>query len=642
MFALLSLAVLFAIGRRGPHDDPASIPIVDRSASPVAVTGSAINEPPPIELPESPTPPVQAPTPAPEGKTVVVPPAEVAPATPGPETSETQGPPSPPNVASTSEKEEPKVEPAMRPVSVFENQVDHAIRGGVQYLKGMQRPDGSWSDVGNEAKTGTTSLSTLALLSAGEKLESPTIQRALDYLDVYSASNLKSTYAIALQTMVFAATQPDLDRLRRIANNVAWLERAQIKPADPRKWAGSWTYSDSKRTRSGDNSNTQYALLGLHAASEVGAAVNPEVWSSTRSYWESSQKQDGSWAYTRDSRNSTASMTSAGVSSLIISRHWSLPLKGSESLIGEKIRDCGNNAVDSNVERGLDWLAKHFEIDQNYGNGQQWKFYYLYGLERAGRLAGIRFIGRNDWYRVNAADLVDQHDKSSGSWAGMLNEADRVLATCFAILFLSKGRAPILINKLRHGATGSASKKAGASPDWNNDPDDVRNLVDIISRERKTLLTWQVVDSRTATVPDLLRAPILFFNGHRAAELTTDEQKTLKAYVNQGGFILADACCDNSAFDRGFRTMMKTMFPETEHELRPLAENHPIWRAKHLINPGVHPLWGIQQGARTSVLYSARDLSCYWNQAHRDPSNRVATEALELGQNIVEYVTSGK
>ena len=100
--------------------------------------------------------------------------------------------------------------------------------------------------------------------------------------------------------MVFAAAEPERD-LNRIPANVDWLERAQIKPGDPVYWPGSWTYSSSKRNQPGDNSNTQYALLGLNAATEVGVPVKPEVWTLARTYWERSQKHDGSWAYTPDS-----------------------------------------------------------------------------------------------------------------------------------------------------------------------------------------------------------------------------------------------------------------------------------------------------------------------------------------------------
>ena len=97
--------------------------------------------------------------------------------------------------------------------------------------------------------------------------------------------------------------------------------------------------------------------------------------------------------------------------------------------------------------------------------GQQWKHYFLYGLERAGRLAGIRFFGQHDWYRLGAEELVHTQTGSAGSGRGLTETP--VVATSFALLFLAKGRAPVLVNKLRHGPRG----------DWNHDPDDVRNLV---------------------------------------------------------------------------------------------------------------------------------------------------------------------
>ena len=102
--------------------------------------------------------------------------------------------------------------------------------------------------------------------------------------------------------MVFAAAEPERDQLR-IANNVSWLERAQIKQGDPVNWPGSWTYSDSKRTRPGDNSNTQYALLGLHAASEVGSSRETRgVGTGARQYWEKAQNKKTAAGPTRPTR----------------------------------------------------------------------------------------------------------------------------------------------------------------------------------------------------------------------------------------------------------------------------------------------------------------------------------------------------
>ena len=56
---------------------------------------------------------------------------------------------------------------------VTSEQVENAIRQGVRFLKERQLPDGSWVDADQAAKTGTTSLAAIALLTAGEKPNSP-------------------------------------------------------------------------------------------------------------------------------------------------------------------------------------------------------------------------------------------------------------------------------------------------------------------------------------------------------------------------------------------------------------------------------------------------------------------------------------
>ena len=79
---------------------------------------------------------------------------------------------------------------------------------------------------------------------------------------------------------------------------------------------------------------------------------------------------------------------------------------------------------------------------------------------------------------------------------------------------------------------------------------------------------------------------------------------------------------------------MKEIFPEPEYKLKPLSDDHPVWRAKHLLTPGAYPLWGIEHGCRTVVIYSPKDLSCYWNQAERVPDNTAVILATRVGQNV--------
>ncbi len=506
---------------------------------------------------------------------------------------------------------------------VTSEEVEQAIRSGVKFLKERQRADGSWPDAAPNARTGSTSLVALALLTAGENPDSPTIQQVLSFLRGYSPQQLNSTYAIGLQTMVFAAADPETDRARLVAN-VDWLERAQHKDPRRERWAGNWSYTE-QRANPGDNSNTQYALLGLNAASEAGIPVRPEVWALSRAYFEVFQNRDGGWGYTPQQKQSTASMTCAGIASLIIC--GSRRFQSLENLQGETIRQCGEGALDPFLNRGIDWLANHFDVRQNLGHGQQYKLYYLYGLERAGRLAGVRFFGQNDWYRLGAEELVRTQNKLSGFWSG--GGENEIVGTSLALLFLAKGRAPVLINKLSHLPRG----------DWNKDADDVRNMVSLVSREWKHLLTWQAVDPSTATIQDMLQAPIAFFNGHNAPEFPLRARQNLREFIEQGGFIFAEACCGSSEFDNGFKRLVKEIFPEDEYRLRPLSPEHPVWRAKHLLNPEIHPLWGIEHGCRTVLIYSPHDLSCYWNQLERSPTNPAVIKALRVGENVIDFAT---
>jgi Domain of unknown function (DUF4159) len=538
-------------------------------------------------------------------------------------------------------------------------EVERAIRNGIQYLKGIQKEDGSWAEVDNDSIPGTTCLVTLALLNAGEPTDSLTISRALQWLRKFEAaiparvetpraslpgqakvpekkpqvavdsgSSRNSVYAISLQTTVFAAAGAEQDR-ERIARNARWLEAAQIGPGRRAGTVGSWSY---KMTSAGygDNSNSFYALLGLEAAAEAGFRVRNETWTLADESWSNGKRKDGGWSYTLQPVSvSTASMTCEGIASLILAR--TRRNVGEEHVERAAIVSCGNGVLDRKLTDGIDWMAAHFQVNGNFGASSQWKYYYLHALERVGHLSGRKYIGKHDWFREGADELIHTQDKAKGSWQGMQLERAPAIATSFALLFLSRGRAPVLVQKASH-APGI---------DWMNDLDDVRNLVKTVSCDWKQPLNWQIADLND--VQAVLNAvPIMFLNGHFAPELTEGEKMALRTYVEKGGFILAEACCGRAEFDKGFREIVSQIVPDPASKLLPIADEHPVWRAPHAVKPGEHPLWGVESGGRTVLIYSPGDLSCGWNQRDRSPDSPVADRALQVGQNIVDYATGRK
>jgi len=517
-------------------------------------------------------------------------------------------------------------------------QVREAINKAVKYLKQQQTKNGSWSDwVGQPG--GVTALCTLALLEAGLEPEDPDLQRALAWLRKH---RFQTTYAVSLQTMVFCKAQPSRDPLL-IHQNVKWLEGKQIISGQRK---GAWGYPGMK----GDNSNSQFALLGLHEAQRVGVEVSDRTWRLAKAYWEDCQNADGSWGYYKG-LSGTGSMTCAGIASLVITSDKVRP--SDAEAIGDKIRCCGKSASDDGrLQRALQWLGRNFRVSGNPGAARPgiWMLYYLYGVERTGRLTAARFIGGHDWYREGADFLVHKQDALSGFWLGEFHaeQRDPRIATSLALLFLSKGRRPVLLGKLKHGADA----------DWNRHRSDVDNLTRYVETRWKRDLTWQIVDLQAARVEDLLQSPVLYYCGKssplpQAAATRQRLAGKLRDYLDRGGFLFAEGYCGGSDFDRGFRRLIEEMFPEPEYQLRLLEPEHPIWRAEAAVNPNhLRPLWGLEFGCRTSIIYAPFDpprpsLSCLWelSRSGRGKKSSPAVQAQidaarTIGINVLAYATN--
>src|SRR5262245_47201238 len=154
------------------------------------------------------------------------------------------------------------------PKEALVDQVRDGIRRGVQYLRDKQVVSddgkGHW-ELAPELfmlKGGETSLALLALLNSGVKPDDLAVERGLNYLRGLPLQDDSWTYSVSLQTMVFAVAGHARDR-ERVQRNVEWLIKARVMSGE--RLLG-WTYKQPRGVDNPDNSNTQYALLGLHEA----------------------------------------------------------------------------------------------------------------------------------------------------------------------------------------------------------------------------------------------------------------------------------------------------------------------------------------------------------------------------------------
>ena len=159
-----------------------------------------------------------------------------------------------------------------------------------------------------------------------------------------------------------------------------------------------------------------------------------------------------------------------------------------------------------------------------------------------------------------------------GSWGGHVDNHNhnKIPDTCFGLMFLARGRAAVMMNKLDYRPAGGDK---GREPTWNQRPRDVANIARWVGKQREKDLNWQIVNLR-APVEELHDAPILYISGRDALTFTAEEEAKLRQYVEEGGMILGHADCGNKSFADSFKNLGQKLFPA--YEFRELPSTHPI------------------------------------------------------------------
>jgi hypothetical protein len=506
---------------------------------------------------------------------------------------------------------------------------------------------------------GPTACAIYGLLAGGENPQDPRLAPAIAWL---GKQELHGHYAIAMRAQMYPFLP---DPTASEAKTPGTLSRKQMAERDAHTLthdmyasgenAGLYSYytDDNWVPQKNwcDMSVSQISVLGVWACEQAGADVPASYWQAVDAAWRKYQHPDGSWPYTPGKPEARGSMTAAGVATLHITQEYLMMNAG--------FNVCRGGSRNDNIDRGLDW------IDKNIGgllqSSGEYGLYQMYGIERIGVASGRKYFGAVDWGAVGADYLV-KHQNRDGSFGNVdqFHDPLKVPDTTFAILFLVRGRAPVIMNKLEYGEsppaatatlalapagavkpavpplrlTGTGPAPNGPFDPWNERPRDIANFAHWSGYQLETFFTWQIVNLKVR--PDeLLDAPILYISGSQPLAFNDEEVKKLREFAEDGGLILGNADCANAGFTKSFIDLGKKLFPK--YEFRELPPNHIIFAGENF-RPGkwkTRPtLSGVSNGVRElMLLIPDADPSRSW-QVRSDVSR---LDMFQFGFNIYQY-----
>lgn len=321
-------------------------------------------------------------------------------------------------------------------------EVDAAIARGVAFLKEEQQRSGEWNYTFNLNHTlGITALAGLALLENGVKADDPSIARAEEVVRTL-AKRSDQTYDLSLAILFLSRvkkTGQGDDLIRRLVARLDaggpdgfWAYKVPLRDEDaPRSSKG--TRRRSRPNGDGDNSNTQFALLGMWAGGRHGYDSNGSL-EAIEAHFRKSQISTGRWGYAPGDMGRD-SMTCAGLMGLAIS--------SARPALAERQTARARGAALA-ADPAFVAALKAVSTDARK-IGHQSDIYYLWSLERVCVALGLRDLDGFDWYSSGASELLRRQDPDGG-WPN--EQWGRLPNTCLALLFLRKANLAFELDRV--------------------------------------------------------------------------------------------------------------------------------------------------------------------------------------------------
>ncbi len=492
---------------------------------------------------------------------------------------------------------------------LYGRQVDEAIEKAQKWLLDQQEKSGAWSEnekFWHKYESGVTGVVTYALLKSGISAQNDQLERALAWMAEHPSD---LTYELAFRVGCWAAThkQTQGKYRKRMYEDARKLVRGS--------YGGAYTYEVNKNaTRYGekkkkwDNSNSQYGLLGAWSYHRITNEVPLGYFRLVAGHWHQCQKRNGSWYYDEKRQKDSVTMTAAGLASLFVCY---------DNLYASRFVDCKGSNVYRRVEEGLKWFSENF---QDVGKSKL--YYHMYGIERVGLACGYKYFGKGkvDWYKWGVKELLERQ-RNDGSWKSSGNHSGNdEVATSYALLFLIRGRSPVLFNKLEWNG------------DWNNRPRDLASVTRWIGDQYEREFAWQIIHAN-APVREWHDAQILYISAEKDPDFTDEEIAKLREFVDQGGTIFSVTECGGQGFRKGIRDAYKKMFPKLE--LTPMGPDHVIYNVYSELK-GQPKFYQMTNGLRPLVIHTDVDLAKSWQL---QLSGKGSERDFDAAANVYMYVT---
>jgi squalene-hopene/tetraprenyl-beta-curcumene cyclase len=318
---------------------------------------------------------------------------------------------------------------------------------GIAWLLLQQKEDGSFSG-DKRMEPGVTALAIRAIATSpmrAELMKTEQFKKGVAYLlsclqedgGIYLdkwASNYHTSVALsALAALEDPKLAETIEKVQRFVKGAQVDESADLNKNDPNY--GSFGYRPGKRE--GDMSNLQISLSALR---DSGLTADDAAWGKALEFVKRCQntETDGGFIY-RPQESKAGEDPEAPKDETLFRSYASITYAGLLSMIY-----CNVDKNDERVREAVEWVSKHWNLDENYPLELQGLFYGYHTLSRALSAYGEKFITddkgvKHDWY-AELVDALAQRQNEDGYWVNTNDrwfETDRILVTAYSLLALA-------------------------------------------------------------------------------------------------------------------------------------------------------------------------------------------------------------